>query len=81
MHEEQSRFRRSLARWAVVVHGNGAPGPDLDLNDGKLGLDDGMPRAANLTHSVGRVSLHVRQHGAPLSSFPFALILTLTLTP
>ena len=50
VHEEQSRFRRSLARWALVVHGNGAPGPDLDLHDGKLGLDDGMPRAASRTH-------------------------------
>ena len=62
MHEEQSRFRRSLARWAVVVHGNGAPGPDLDLHDGKLGLDDGMPRAANLRHLAK--CEHVRQHGA-----------------
>ena len=35
-----------------MVHGNGAPGPDLDLHDGKLGLDDGMPRAATNTHPV-----------------------------
>ena len=60
MHEEQSRFRRSLARWAVVVHGNGAPGPDLDLHDGKLSLDDSMPRAATNTHPVDGARLHVR---------------------
>ena len=29
-----------------LVHRDRAPGPDLDLHDGQLGLDDGMTRAA-----------------------------------
>ena len=70
MHEEQPRTRRSLARRAVVVHRDRAPGPDLDLHDGQLGLGDGMTRAAGHVRPQERAaerSLAFARHGGTRS--------------